>query len=307
MAMTYGSLIAAKGQPGAIATWTNYTLLDTATIVDEAQTLLYGPGRLRCREMMTAMTFTMQQNYAAVALPANFLDPIGPIYVSTFNSPIKHKDSQWIQRNRNYTETLGTLGTNPFTTTLDSYTVNVNLPVHGFTQESSINLSGATAFNGVTLNGTFIINGIPDANDFTIDITPLGTLPTAAGSGGGSAVNYICDDLVEGTPYWYGIWTGTDGIEYIHFDQAVFQTSLMQLQYFRSLPLLSSTNQSNFLTNRYPKLMRTACLAAAAEFMKDDAEYQKQMTSLNGMIEAVEIENEMQFRGLELDPDIPGS
>lgn len=305
MAMTYASLSAPKGTAGSIATWTAYTLLDTPTIIDEAQALLYGEGRLRCREMMAATTFTMQQNYAAVALPAYFLDPIGPIYVSTFNSAIKHKDSLWIQRNRNYTETLGTLGANPFTTTLGSYTVNVNLPVHGFTQESSINLTGATAFNGVTLNGTFIINGIPDANDFTIDITPLGTLPNASGSGGGSAVNYICDDLVEGTPYWFGIWTGTDGIEYIHFDQAVFQTSLMQLQYFRSLPLLSASNQSNFITNRYPNLMRVACLAAAADFMKDAEEYQKQFSRLTQMIEKIEIENEMQFRGLELDPDIP--
>ena len=70
----------------------------TSTIVDEAQALLYGPGRLRTREMMTAMVFTMQQNYAAQTLPANFLDPIGPIYVSTFNTPIRHKDLQFVQR-----------------------------------------------------------------------------------------------------------------------------------------------------------------------------------------------------------------
>ena len=78
-------------------TWRS-SRLDTSTIVDEAQALLYGPGRLRTREMMTAMVFTMQQNYAAQTLPANFLDPIGPIYVSTFNTPIRHKDSQFVQR-----------------------------------------------------------------------------------------------------------------------------------------------------------------------------------------------------------------
>jgi len=305
MAMTYTSLTAAKGTPGAIATWVNYTLLDTGTIVDEAQALLYGPGRLRAREMMTAVNFTMVQNSAAFPLPVNFLDPIGPIYVTTFNTPIRHVDSQFLQRNRNYTETFGTLGANPFTTTSGSNTVSVNLPNHGFTQESLFSTTGATLFNGVTLNGTFEVSSITDANDFTIDITPLGTTPTGSGSGGGSAVNYICDDLVEGTPYWFAIWNGPSGNPFIHFDQAVFQTSLMQLQYYQSLPLLSATNQSNFLTNRYPNLMRVACLCAAADFMKDSEEYQKQFSRLSQMTEQVAMENDMQYRGLELSPMIP--
>jgi hypothetical protein len=51
MAMSYASPDAAKGTADAIATWVSYTLLDTPTIVDEAQTLLWGEGRLRCREM----------------------------------------------------------------------------------------------------------------------------------------------------------------------------------------------------------------------------------------------------------------
>ena len=305
MPMSYTSLTAAKGTPGAIATWVNFTLLDIGTIVDEAQTLLYGPGRLRAREQMTAVNFTMFQNFAAFPLPANFLDPIGPIYVTTFNTPIRHVDTQFLQRNRNYTETLGTLGANPFTTTSGSNTVSVFLANHGFTQESLFSTTGATTFNGVTLNGTFEINNIPDANDFTIDITPLGATPTASGSGGGSAVNYICDDLVEGTPYWFGIWNGTDGKPLIHFDQAVFQTSLMQLQYFQSLPLLSPTNQTNFLTNRYPNLMRVACMCAAADFMKDDNEYQKQFSRVLQMTEQIAVENDMVNRGMELYPEIP--
>jgi hypothetical protein len=41
-------------------------------------------------------------------------------------------------------------------------------------------------------------NGITDTNDFTIDITALGTTPTGSGAGGGSVVNYVCDSLVSG-------------------------------------------------------------------------------------------------------------
>ncbi len=77
----------------------------------------------------------------------------------------------------------------------------------------------------------------------------------------------------------------------IHFDQAVFQTSLMQLQYYQSLPLLSASNQTNFLTNRYPNLMRVACLCAAADFMKDSEEYQKQFSRLTQIYRRPVIKN----------------
>lgn len=304
MAMTWSSLIGPKTQAGSIALWTNYSLLDSETILDEAQTLLYSEARLRCREMMTDYVFTMPQYGAMVALPSGFLDPIGPINAASYNSQIRHKDSQYIQANRTYNETTGSLGTNPFTTTIGSVYVNVYLANHGFTQDSIFNVTGGTFTNGVTVNGTFPITAIVDANDFTIDITILGATPTAAGADGGSGCTYLCDALVAGNPYFWGIWT-TSTTEFIRFDQAFSQTTVCRLQYFQSLPLLSSTNQTNFLTNRYPKLMRIACMAAAAEFMKDDGEYQKWISRLQSATAMVEAENEMQYRGLELDPIIP--
>lgn len=300
MAMSYTSLTAAKGTSGAIATWVNYTKLDIPVIVDEAQTLLYGEGRMRFREMMTEVVFTMPVNSSYLALPARFLDPIGPIQTTSFNNRIRHKDSNFIQANSNYSEQTGLLTNNPFTTTNGSNTVNVFLANHGFTQNSIFNSTGATAFNGVTINGTFPINGIVDQNNFTIDISLLGTTPSGSGAGGGSNVNFYCDILTAGTPYFFGIWN-----ENIYFEQAFFQTTLCRLQYYQSLPLLSNSNQTNFITNRYPKLMRHACMAAAAEFMKDDIEYQKWLARLQQAIEATAIENDMQYRGMELDPDIP--
>jgi hypothetical protein len=301
MAMTYASLIGSKSVPGSIATWVNYSKLDIPVIVDEAQALIYGEGRLRAREMMADMVFTMAPWSSYQALPSGFLEPIGRIFCTSFNTYIRHKDSAFIQGSRNYNEqSNGALGTNPFTTAIGSNTVSVNLPNHGFTQDSSFYTTGAVAFNGVTISGTFPVNGITDANDFTIDISILGASVTGAGAGGGSAVTYTCDILVYGTPEAYAIYN-----ERINFDQAFFQQSLCRMQYYQSLPLLSSTNQSNFLTNRYPNLMRVACMAAAADFMKDDNEYQKQFGRLQAMIEKISVENDMQYRGLELDPDIP--
>lgn len=300
MAMTYNTLVAAKGNSGAIATWVNYTQLDIPVIVDESQALLYGEGRFRAREMETELVFTMPVNGGYVALPARFLDPIGDLAVATYNSRIKHKDPGYVKDNRTYNETTGTLGANPFTTTNGSNTVSVALANHGFAQDSIFYTTGATAFNGVTISGTFPISAITDANDFTIDISTLGTTPNAAGAGGGSAATYVCDSLVVGNPYWWGIWD-----ERIHFDQAFSQLSVCRLNYYQSLPLLSASNPTNFLTNRYPNLMRVACMAAAADFMKDTEEYGKQFGRLTQMIEKIAVENDMQNRGMILDPFIP--
>ena len=300
MSMSYTSLTASKGTSGSIANFVNYSKLDIEPIVDEAQSLLWGEARLRCREMMTDMVFTMAVSYSYVPLPSGFLEAIGRLNTPTYNMRIRHLDSAYVQGARQYTETSGTLGANPFTTTTGSNTVSVALANHGFAQDGIFYVTGATAFNGVTIAGTFPINGITDANDFTIDITGLGTTPTGIGSGGGSANNYICDSLTPGTPECWGIWN-----ERINFDTAFFQTTLCRLQYYKSPPLLSSTNTTNFLTNRYPGLMRVACMAAAADFMKDDTEYQKQFGRLQSMIEKIANENDMQYRGMELDPEIP--
>lgn len=298
--MTYNTLSAAKGTPGAIATWVNYSRLDTPTIIDEAQSLLYGEARLRTREMMTDMVFTMVPGSASLALPARFLDPIGRIRVTTFNNYIRHKDSGYIEGARNYTETNGSLGANPFTTTNGSNSVNVTLTAHNFNANSPFYTTGATAFNNVTIAGTFPITAIVDANNFTIDISILNATPNASGSGGGSAATYICDSLTPGTPLFFGIWN-----EQLKFDQAFFQTSLCRLQYFQSLPLLTANNGTNFLTNRYPQLMRVACMAQAADFMKDTEEYNKQFGRLQTMIEKISNENDMSLRGLELEADTP--
>ena len=106
--------------------------------------------------------------------------------------------------------------------------------------------------------------------------------------------------LNNGIPDFFGIWD-----EQIKFSCSLSQQTLGRLLYYQSLPLLSSTNQSNFLTNRYPQLMRTACVAAAADFMKDDGEYQKQTAKLTALVQGINAENDGSMRGMELDPYIP--
>jgi hypothetical protein len=298
MSMNYSSLVGDKTTVGSIARWTNYSKLDPITIVDEAQSLLY--GLLRTREMLADFSFSLAEGNAHIALPTGLLDPIGRIRLISLNVEVRHKDSNYIQSARNYDETSGTLGADPFTTANGSTSVNVELTGHGFRQDSVFNTSGATAFNGVTVAGTFPITAIVDADNFTIDIATLGQVPSGAGAGGGSAAQYVCDNLVDGIPNWWGIWNET-----IYFDVAFVQQTQGVLQYYRSLPLLSASNPTNFLTNRYPQLMRTACMAAAADFMKDTDEYNKLVTRLSALTQQVNVENDMSMRGMEIDPVIP--
>lgn len=297
MAMSWTSLTGAKTVAGSIAKWVNYTLLDAETTVDEAQALIY--MAMRCREMRTAYHFTMTQGMSYIALPARFLDPIGRIRQDSISSPIRHTDQGRITANRFFTETSGTLGTDPFSVTSGVTVITVTLTSHGFNQGSKFYTTGATAVAGVTITGTFEITSI-DTNTFTIDIASIGT-PNATTTGGGSVVSYTCNNLEQGSPQWFSIWD-----ERIYFDCAFDQQTTCQLNLYQSLPLLSSTNTTNFLTSRYPHVMREACMAAAADFMKDSTEYQKHIQALGMKITRAQVENEMgDMRGIEVESDTP--
>lgn len=298
MAMNYVSLIGDKSTAGSVMSWVNYSKLPSPTIVDEAQALLY--SMLRTREMMVDLAFTMTAGTAHLALPTGFLDAIGRIRFTTIPGVGRHKDSGTIQGRRIYSNTTGALGAGPFTTVSGSALVTVNLTGHGFNQDSVFYCAGAAAVGGITPNGTFPIVSITDADNFVIDITSLGTLPSSSGSGGGSAVTYSCDNLVSGFPQFFGIWNET-----IYFDQAFNQQTSGLLQYYRSLPLLSASNTNNFLTNRYPQLLRRACVAMAADFMKDSEEYQKDVAALSAMVQQINVENDGQMRGIELEAENP--
>lgn len=295
--MTYNSLIASKGNPGSIANWVSYTKLDVTTIVDEAQALLY--LMLRVREMRTQGVFLLQTGFSEVPLPARFLDPIGRLEGVDFNLRIAHKDEAFVQRARSYTNSSGSLGTNALTTTTGLTTVSVNLPGHGFSQGGTFEVIGATAFNGITLSpGSYPIVSITDVNNFVIDT--VSQVASGSGAGGGAAATYIANTLTQGVVQFYAIWD-----EKLKFDFAMNQDVTLIQNYFQSLPLLSSTNQSNFITNRYPQLMRTASQAAAADFMKDDQEYQKCVTRLEALVQRINIENDGFLRGLELYTENP--
>jgi hypothetical protein len=297
MAMSYTSLIAPKGTTGSILNWVGYTKIDLATVVDEAQYLLY--ETLRVREMRKEWTFGVAVGQASQALPSRFLDPIGKIYDVTNNTEYDHGIETAIVKKRVYDSSIaGTFGTDPFTTTLDSSRVSVSKTAHGFNQDSTVTIPNAPVVNGITLTGSFPVVTITDANNYIIDTGD--TLATASGAGGGAGVTYTGNNLVAGSARWWAVWDET-----VKFDVAFDTQAVCKLLYYRQPELLSAANPTNFLTNRYPKLMRVACLAAAAEYMKDDEEMQKALANLSALIQNTAAVDDLMYRGATFGTDTP--
>lgn len=303
MAMSYTTLMGSKGSSGAIATWINYAKLDTETVLDEAQSLIF--SMLRCREMRTEWTFGMPVASSAVALPARFLDPMGRLYDVTNGVWLGHKLETSVLSFRTYDSTVvGALGANPFTTNaIGGSTLNVYAPNHGINQGSIVTFAGATAvdvYPASLLNGTFAVTGVPDVNDFTIDT--VDTLAQTIANGGGAGITYTCDNLTAAAPGRWSIWN-----EQFQFDTALDTATNYKLLYYRAPMILSADNPTNFLTTRYPKLLRVATSAAAADFMKDDAEYQKGLTAMSSLIQSISVEQDFLYRGADIDLDTPGT
>lgn len=289
MAMTYTSLIAAKGSPGSIANWVDYAKLDLETIVDEAQSLLF--QMLRVREMRTEWTFGVAAGQANQPLPDRFLDPIGQIFDVTNSTKYGHNIETDIAGTRAYDNSIsGAYGNNPYAIVTGSSLITITKAAHGLTQDSTVTDSFSPP-------NTWPITRIVDANNFVVE---SGTVQVATASVGGSGLTYTANKLIAGSPSRWSVWD-----EQVKFDVAFEAAATLKLLYFRAPLPLSATNQSNWLTNRYPILMRKACQTQAADFMKDDDEYQKGVNTLSALIQSTAAENDLLYRGAEFGTDTP--
>jgi hypothetical protein len=296
MVMTYTSLVAPKGTTGSIANWVNYTKLDLPAVLDEAQSLIYQV--LRVREMKKEWVFGVIAGQSAVSLPTRFLDPIGEMFDLVNQTKYDHLIEGQTNERRTYEEATGSYGTDPFTTTLDSSLVSVEDTAHDLTQDSAITIAAASAVGGLTLNGTFPIVSVTDADNYVIDTGD--TLATSSATGGGSSATFTAQRLIDGSPTCWSVWN-----EQVKFDVAFDAPATMKQMYFRQPELLSATNLSNFLTVRYPKLVRVATCAAAADFMKDDTEYNKHSTALINLIQTTAASDDMIYRGASFGTETP--
>jgi hypothetical protein len=85
-----------------------------------------------------------------------------------------------------FTNTIS-LGSNPFTTTNGSTTVEVNSPNHGLVAGMSVTFNSSYTLNGATIPNTALAITVVDSNNFSVTST---TTATSAGSGGGTGISY---------------------------------------------------------------------------------------------------------------------
>src|SRR5215471_19937752 len=92
--------------------------------------------------------------------------------------------------------------------------------------------------------------------------------------------------LTDGPPQFFAIFD-----EMLQFEARFTTSQTLHLLCCKSPALLSGANPSNFLTDRFPHLLRTACLVQAADFMRNDTEYAKQTQRLEALVQATNAES----------------
>lgn len=107
------------------------------------------------------------------------------------------------------------------------------------------------------------------------------------------------DDLEARRTYTDGVLDSNDPTAYavdgesLIFDGVAENEIKILVRYFGQPADLSSSNPTNFLTRRYPQLLRMACLATAARFNSDDATFNREQALLFKEIDEVAASDEM--------------
>lgn len=102
--------------------------------------------------------------------------------------------------------------------------------------------------------------------------------------------------LDTGVPAYYGIYD-----EACQFDVRTEDELTYRLQFYGRPEPLSEDAPTNFLTTRYPAVLKAFCGAYAADEMHDDANYQRYLARGMSLIEQIRVENDDVDQGAEYD------
>lgn len=105
--------------------------------------------------------------------------------------------------------------------------------------------------------------------------------------------------LIKSIPQRFAIYD-----EAIQFECAYESAATLNLVGYKRLDDLSASNNTNFLTNRYPHLLRVACLAQAYDFMSNTTKAQANLTMLSALIDKTNAESDLSYRGVGLEVEI---
>jgi hypothetical protein len=102
--------------------------------------------------------------------------------------------------------------------------------------------------------------------------------------------------LPEGlSTYW------TDYNDLIQLNTVADQAYTASMVFFKLPDALSSSNPTNWLTIRYPTLLRRVCLMLAAETRKEFDTFDREEARALQAIEEIKVESDNSLRGIELD------
>lgn len=111
---------------------------------------------------------------------------------------------------------------------------------------------------------------------------------------------YESGALVSSIPCQYAIFG-----EKLQFEYAYETAATLKLVGFKKPDDLAvTTNETNFLTSRYPHLLRVACLVQAYDFMSNATKYQSNLSLLSALIEKTNAESDLSYRGAEFDVEV---
>lgn len=99
--------------------------------------------------------------------------------------------------------------------------------------------------------------------------------------------------ISTGIPGWYAIYDRC-----LNFECATETAATLDLIYYRRPRPLSEGNPTNFLTTRYPGILRAACLMAAFDQMSDDAAYNRTKGRLDELLARSAVEQDFALRGI---------
>jgi hypothetical protein len=103
---------------------------------------------------------------------------------------------------------------------------------------------------------------------------------------------YDGSDILSGQPSCFCVFDAV-----INFDLKFDTASTIFVPYYRSLPLLSGSNETNFLTDRFPHLLKQACHVSSHAFMKNWTAYNSELPLLTSLIERANSESDLMFIG----------
>lgn len=94
-------------------------------------------------------------------------------------------------------------------------------------------------------------------------------------------------------------WADIDGL--IQFNSKADQAYTAKFVFYKTPLALSADNLTNFLTDRFPSLLRRVCLMFASEERKEYESMDRHELKALAMIEEIKKESDLSYRGLEAD------